>query len=131
MPMLIATTLMSAGVHVSYAVGIYLTACGLYDRVAPLGTQLVLVPLAASAGVLPLPLGPFEAVLEYLYSHSGMPLHQGLIVALAYRIASLLIAAIGMVYYLSSRAEIREDLAADAEPLDGFRLVPENTSQAA
>lgn len=132
LPMLALTTLMSAGVHLLFTLGIYLTACGLYDRVAPLSTQLVLAPLSASAGILPLPMGPFEAVLEFLYSHSGMPLHQGLIVALAYRIASVLIAAVGIAYYLWSRAEILDDLdSADAEPLDAFRLVPENTSQAA
>jgi glycosyltransferase 2 family protein len=132
LPMLFVTTLMSAGVHLLFTLGIYLTATALYDRVAPLGTQLVLAPLAASTGALPLPMGPFEAVLEFLYSHSGMPLHQGLIVALAYRIASVLIAAVGMAYYFSSRAEIEQDLeSVESEPLDGFQLVPENSSQAA
>lgn len=132
LPMLGLTTLLSAGVHVLFAVGIYLTACGLYDRVAPLSTQLVLAPLAATAGILPLPVGPFEAVLEYLYSQSGMPLHQGLIVALAFRIATLLIAALGIVYYLASRAEIAAELKRDgAESLDAFQLVPDNSTRAA
>lgn len=130
LPMLFLTTLMSVGAQVLNALGIYLLACGLYDRVVPFATQLVIVPLAVSSSVIPLPLGPFEVVLEFLYSRAGMPVHQGLIVALAYRIATLLIVAIGMLYYLASRDQVAAGLS-DAETLDAFALSAENGSRAA
>jgi hypothetical protein len=130
LPMLVLTTLMSVAAQVINASGIYLLACGLYDRVVPFATQLVIVPLAVSSSVIPLPLGPFEVVLEFLYSRAGMPFHQGLIVALAYRIATLLIVAIGMVYYLGSRDQVAASLS-DAESLDGLALSAENGSRAA
>jgi uncharacterized protein (TIRG00374 family) len=130
MPMLTLTTLMSVGVHVLNAWGVYLIACGLYDRVVPFATQLVLVPLAMSTSAIPLPLGPFEVVLEFLYSRSGMPLHQGLIVALAYRLATLLVAVVGMLYYLASRDQTPAAVS-DAESLDALGLSAENSSRAA
>lgn len=132
LPMLALTTIMSAGVHVLTTVGIYLIACGLYDHVVPFSTQLVVVPLAVSASVIPLPLGPFEALLEFLYGLTGMPLHQGLIVALAFRIATLLIAVVGIVYYLASRDQVAAGLSgAESEPLDAFAVAAENSSRAA
>ena len=130
LPMLALTTLMSVGVHVLNTLGLYLLACGLYDHVLPFSTQLVVVPLASSTSVIPLPLGPFEVVLEYLYSRSGMPLHQGLIVALAFRIATLLLAVIGMIYYFASRDQVAAGLS-QSEPLDAFALSAENSGHAA
>jgi uncharacterized protein (TIRG00374 family) len=130
LPMLLATTLMSVGVQVLIVFGIYLTACGLYDRVAPLGVQFVCVPLSGSTGVLPLPIGPFEWALDSLYARFGMPLHQGLIVALAYRIITVLIAFVGVCYYLGSRQEVAEGIQAaeqdQSPPLDVLPMAPHN-----
>ena len=71
------------------------------------------MPLSAATQEIPLPLGPFEAVLDCLYTHvpvAGPPIAvgQGLIVALAYRLITLLIAALGVVYYLGNRREMAE-----------------------
>jgi glycosyltransferase 2 family protein len=130
LPMLAVTAIMTVAVHLLNPLGLYLIGCGLYDRVLPFSTQVVVVSLAASTSVIPLPLGPFEVVLEFLYCRSGMPLHQGLIVALAFRIATLLLAVIGMVYYVASRDQVAGGLSV-AEPLDAFALSTENSSHAA
>jgi uncharacterized protein (TIRG00374 family) len=130
LPMIGVTTLMSVVVHVLNTLCVYLVACGLYDRVVPFSTQLVLVPLALSSSVIPLPLGPFEVILEYLYVQSGMPLHQGLIVALAYRMVTVLIAVVGMGYYLASRHQIARLGEPDAEALDAFGVAAENSRAA-
>jgi hypothetical protein len=48
-------------------------------------------------------MGPFEYVLDQLYGVLQTPAHQGLIVALAYRIICVVVAAAGAVYYLLSK----------------------------
>lgn len=96
---------MSVGVHSLFATGVYLIACGLYEDVPPLHTHFVVTPLSAATGVLPIPVGPFEAVLELLYRPVGMPEYRGFIVALGYRLACILIAGVGICYYLASREE--------------------------
>lgn len=109
---LIGATLMSVAVHSCFTVGVFLIACGLYDEVLPLSTHFVIMPISASMGVIPLPLGPFEAVLEFFYTQMPggvkMLTGQGLIVALCYRIITVLIALVGICYYLGSRREVAE-----------------------
>ena len=59
-------------------------------------------------------MGPFEYVLDFLYT--TMPTDgviapgQGLIVGLAFRIMTIVIAFLGIFYYLSSRQELSEVL---------------------
>ena len=109
---LLVATLMSVGVHSLFTLGVFLIACGLYEEVLPLATHFVIMPVSASMGVIPLPLGPFEAVLEFFYIQMPgdvkMLAGQGLIVALCYRIITVLIAAVGICYYLGSRQEVAE-----------------------
>jgi hypothetical protein len=113
---LAASAAITVAVHTLFALGIYLIAVGLYDDVHPLGTQLVFVPLSAATGVLPISLGPFEGVLDLLYAKMPLPDHgqmvagQGLVVALGYRMITLVIAAVGLAYYLGSRREVAEVL---------------------
>jgi hypothetical protein len=63
---------------------------------------------------VPINLGPFEFVLDALYAAIPLPdgRHmtpgQGLVVALGYRVITVLIAAIGLCYYLGSRSEVAE-----------------------
>lgn len=110
---LFLSCVMSVGVHCSFAVGCYLIACGLPGNHLSLADHFVVMPLSAATQVIPLPLGPFEAVLDCLYSHvpvEGLPIapNQGLVVALAYRLITLLIAALGLPYYLRNRAEVAQ-----------------------
>ncbi|MBN2578893.1 MAG: flippase-like domain-containing protein [Pirellulales bacterium] len=110
---LLLASLLSLILQGLFVVGLYLIARGLPGNVPTLAMHFVLVPLSSIAGVLPLPLGPFEGVLDYLYTKVPPPgaivyKGQGLVVALAYRIITLLIAALGIYYYFGYRREVKE-----------------------
>ncbi len=111
---LVNSCLISVAVHSLFTMGVFWIACGLFQQVLPLITHFVILPVSASMGVIPLPLGPMEAVLEYLYTRVPAPegvvivAGQGLIIALAYRIITVLFAAVGLGYYLTSRREVAE-----------------------
>jgi hypothetical protein len=57
-------------------------------------------------------MGPFEYVLDRLYlcapmaGGATMTAGQGLVVALGYRLITVLIAAVGICYYLAGREEV-------------------------
>ncbi len=110
---LLAAT-MSICVHSLFAIGAYLIARGLPGFVPTIGTFFVIMPLSAVTGILPLPMGPFELVFEFLYTRLPLPAGcviskgQGLIIALAYRVITVLIAAVGFLYYLGARREVAE-----------------------
>ena len=118
LPTLAAAFVASIAIHSLFSVGVYLVACGLYEHVHSVGMHFVIIPLSAATGVLPITMGPFEGVLALLYK--GIPLPgapaevaanlfgQGVAVALAYRIITVLIAAVGACYYLGSRQEVAE-----------------------
>lgn len=116
MPVLLASAVMSIGVHSLFTVGIYLITRGLYGQFHALSTQFVISPLTAATGVLPVNFGPFEYTLDRLFS--GIPLPdgsrmitgQGFVVALGYRIINVLTAIVGVAYYLASRQEVAEVL---------------------
>jgi len=110
---LAVSSLISIGVHSLFACGCYLIACGLPGNHLSLAEHFVVMPLSAATGILPLPLGPFEFVLEFLYTHvpvAGPPIAtgQGLVVALVYRLITVLIAALGVFYYFGNRREMVE-----------------------
>jgi len=114
---LAGSALMSVFVHGLFATGVYCIARGLPGDDLSLPMHWVVAPLAAATGVIPLPLGPFELVLEYLYTHVPatqvaaqvtIVAGQGLVVALAYRLITVLIAAVGVGYYLTNRQELAE-----------------------
>ena len=118
-------TAMSVAVHTLFATAVFCVAAALYDRHHTLGVHLVVSPLSAATGVLPVNLGPFEGVLNFLYtavplSDGGyLPSGQGLVVALGYRIGTVLIAAVGVVYYLAARREVAhwvEEAASELPP---------------
>jgi glycosyltransferase 2 family protein len=107
------TCTMSVAVHCLFAVGVYLIACGLPGNHLTLANHFVVMPVSAATQVIPLPIGPFEAVLDYLYTHVPIAgpvivAGQGLVVALVYRLITLLIAASGVVYYFGNRREMAE-----------------------
>ncbi len=109
---LVLATLMSVAVHTLFATSVFFIAAGLYDAHHTLAVHLVVSPLSAATGVLPVNLGPFEGVLNFLYTAVPLadgrylPSGQGLVVALGYRIGTVLIAAVGVVYYLAARREV-------------------------
>lgn len=118
---LLASALMTVPVHCLFALGVYLIAAGLYDPVLPLEVHLVVVPLSAATAVLPVNVGPFEFVLDQLYvaiplaDGGSMVGGQGLVVALGYRLITVLIAGVGMIYYFGGRREVAEAMHAAEE----------------
>ena len=79
-------------------------------------THLLLIPLAEIVGVIvPLPggVGALEAAVQESYRLAGARPGIGLLAVGAYRVTTILVAAIGSVYYLSSRRQIQELLAAE------------------
>jgi len=109
---LVGSTAVSFVVHGMFATGIYFIARGLPGEDLSLSMHWVVAPLAASTGAIPLVMGPMEFVLEYLYTHvpEGVAIGagQGLVVALCYRLITVLIAVVGFCYYLGSRREVSE-----------------------
>lgn len=77
--------------------------------------HLQIVPLAETAGVLPITpggLGTTEAALASLYEASGANYHDGVIVALGQRIVMLLVAAVAIGYFFIQRRAVRKSLQA-------------------
>jgi uncharacterized protein (TIRG00374 family) len=114
-PLVLASTFaMSVFVHVSLCVAIYLAAAAIFVQPPTMAEHFIIVPLSMCAGAVPLApggLGEFEAAMGVLYML--LPAHRndnGIVVALVYRLMTVLIAVIGAVYYWSSRREVTEIL---------------------
>jgi len=137
MSVVLVAAVMSVGVHSLFTVGVFMIAHGLYDRVLSLSQHFVVNPLSAATGVIPLAMGPMEIVLNELYVHVTLPgggmmgRGQGLVVALGYRIATMLIAVAGVCYYLRSRKEVAEVLHDAEEEADRGQTGPALVSETA
>ncbi len=113
--------LMSMGVHALLGLSIFLIARGLFGQTPTLAEHMIIVPLSNVAGGVPfMPggLGTFEFAMEKLYIYvptNGPGDVIGVLVALTYRIVTIAIAAIGVVYYWTSRSEMRDVINAAAE----------------
>jgi hypothetical protein len=113
---LILSAIMTVGVHSLFAIGCYLIACVLFDyhlANLSLSRHFVVMPLSAAMQVIPVPIGPTEFAMNYLYPSVARPgviitTGQGLLVALVYRLFSVLIAALGVFYYFGNRHEMAE-----------------------
>ena len=146
---LTAGAVMSVGVHSLFTLGVFLIAVGLFGELLPkplsLKSHFVISPLSAATGVIPLCMGPFETVLSYLYEWVGGTANsqaQGLVVALGYRIITVLIAMVGLAYYFSARREVTEAMHGDKHldendnrgqnsDTNRKKLPPENSQSAA
>ncbi len=103
--------IMSLGVHSLTTLCMYCIGLGLSCDAPPLATLFCIVPIAMLMGVLPLPLGALGAIegaMEFLYINAdpGIPAGTGMIVALGFRVATLVVAIIGFCYYLSNRSTV-------------------------
>ncbi len=120
----LVAVLMSIGTHALFALALFLIATALFQHVPTLREHLIMVPLGMVAGAVPfLPggLGAFEFAIGELYrivpAASNVDV-SGVLVALVYRLMTILVAAIGMIVYWSSRGEVRqvmEDVEHDRE----------------
>jgi len=118
---LLFTLVMSLGTHALYALGVYMIATGVAQpQTATLAEHFVIVPIGWFAQALPLPLGAlgaFELAMGELYffvPKTGMPMAEGIWIALVYRVVTIIIAAVGIIFYLRNRREV-SDVWKDAE----------------
>jgi uncharacterized protein (TIRG00374 family) len=115
--------LMSIAVHGFWTLTIYLLTLGIYSgetRDLSLAGEFVVVPLSESVGVIPLVMGPMEVVLDFLYANVfALDKRQGFVVCLGYRLITLLVATVGMCYYLGARQELATAIHANARPPAG------------
>lgn len=113
---LILSAVMTFGVHGLFAIGCYFIACGLFaDDLANLSLprHFVVMPLSAAMQVIPVPIGPTEFAMNGLYPSVWLVAQdatkgQGLLVALTYRLITVLIAPLGLFYYFGNRREMAE-----------------------
>ncbi len=105
---LLASGMMSAGVHGLFALGIYMVTLGLPGTRLPLSEHFVVVPLSTVASMIPLPAGPQEGAIQFLFAQLAGAGTKGLVVGLSYRIITILIALVGVCYYLGARREVAQ-----------------------
>jgi uncharacterized membrane protein YbhN (UPF0104 family) len=117
---LLAAAAISVLVQSMFAVGLYLFAAGLLPvaTTPSLADHFLMVPLAMLTGIIPVPggLGAFEGALEFLYRWvpaTAATTGDGLVVALAYRLSTLVITGIGLVFYMASRKQVSDVLATE------------------
>ncbi|MEX0610996.1 MAG: lysylphosphatidylglycerol synthase transmembrane domain-containing protein [Pirellulales bacterium] len=101
----------------------YLVARGLPIEEPPWREHLVIIPVAALVGAIPITpsgLGTLELAVEELYQAvpGGVAVKQGegALVALARRLTEMAVALVGLVFYLTHRREV-EEVYAEAEEL--------------
>lgn len=130
---LFAGLAMSVLVHFLFPTCMLFIILGLPAEGPPIYTHYVVVPISLLASVLPLPgggLGVLEFAIAELYKTIG-GYNEGLVAAFIYRAITILLALIGLVYYLTHRGEVSEVLeeAAEEEEHEGS-VLPINTAVA-
>ena len=106
--MLLVSGLMTVLVHLLFSFGIWLIALGFFGFAPSAADHLVLHPVANVTQIIPLSLGPYEMVLDKMYTifpiagHDTYKAGYGLLIALGYRIISLLLGGTGALFYLCS-----------------------------
>jgi uncharacterized protein (TIRG00374 family) len=102
--------LMSLPVHLSFGVSLWFLSSGIFTslKVPSLPEHIMLYSAVNITSMIPLAAGPFEFVLAQLYPLFGVAIGVGMMVAIAFRIIAILVAAIGIIFYFTLRAELHE-----------------------
>lgn len=99
-------------VHLLYVVAIAVMSRGIGiipEHRPSVGSIFVIVPPSMIAGALPI--GFYEVAITLLFraaSPPGAPPNMGLLIALGYRLTQILIATIGVAYWLAGRREVEK-----------------------
>ncbi len=111
------TAVATVPVHTFLTISIYFLAMGMGFQKVPFRDYFAVYPVSSILSTIPLPAGPQETGIVFLYRKvdikAGAPperaQQEGTILALVYRLSTILIAPIGAAYYfLGSRAEVSE-----------------------
>ena len=115
-PTVAATLVISVFSHALFTLSMFLIAHAMFTHVPSLREHLIIVPLGMVAGSLPMTpagFGAFEFAIEKLYQMiPADPQNDvaGILVALVYRLLTILVAMIGIVVYWTSQREVQEVL---------------------
>jgi glycosyltransferase 2 family protein len=119
---LFMSALMTIPVHCLLTISVLLIAMGLRFTTVPWGDYFGIFPVSAIFGTIPLAAGPIEWGIVNFYTQSiirvtndakliASAAQDGLILALIYRLSTILISPIGAAYYfLGGRSEVAEVL---------------------
>ena len=100
-------------VHLGFAVSLFFLAQGLFHKSPSLFDHVVLYCSGNVGSIIPLSAGPLEYFLDELYPLfpvvGGVPFQHGygMTIGVAYRLATVGVALVGVVYYFLSRAEVK------------------------
>ena len=128
--------LISVVTHSMFALSLYLIAQAMFVHVPTLREHLILVPLGMVAGSLPLApagFGAFEFAIEKLYQIIPAATDidvAGILVALVYRLLTILVAMIGIVVYWSSRREVQQVLDEVEHETAAWNMASEGIAEA-
>ena len=105
--------ILSVSVHLLLAVGVYVSARAIFSDVPSLGQHLVISPVANVVGAIPLTpggLGSYELATTFLYDllSSDANRGRGVIIGLVYRFSTIAVAAVGLIFYWTHRAEFSQ-----------------------
>ena len=114
---LLAILAMGVAAHALLAVTIHFADRAVHPVTPRLTEHFVISPLAMVATAAPVPggLGTYEFAMNFLYEKlpsQTMEEGQGFSVAVLYRLLTIVIAAIGVVYYWLNRSEISQAVSA-------------------
>ncbi len=103
-------------VHLCFAISLFLIARALFHKSPTLIDHIILYCSGNVGSILPLSAGPLEYFLDELYPlfpiANGETFQHGygMAIGVAYRLATIGVALVGVVYYLLSLAEVRSAL---------------------
>lgn len=119
--LLISSIGFGVSVHILLVFSFHAVALGLPLDHPPLIQHFCIVPLAETAGAVPLTpggLGATEAALAALYSSVGADHNSGLIVALVQRIVMLSVGVLAIMFYYTHRESTRSIMQEAEEAMD-------------
>ena len=133
---LVLSLVMSMGLHSLYAVMFYLIGGSLLDQAGQmtprpeLSMHFAFVPIGMATGTLPI--GAQEAALNVLYpaflppEQASIAANKGFLLTLVYRVFQVLIATLGVAYYVASRRELAHvtEEEEEIEKLEEGELIP-------
>ncbi len=130
--------LLSVIVQAGFAVSVFLICLGMYgitNESPGLGEHFVIVPLGMLVSTLPIApagLGLFEAAIEWGYHvvPQQQPTASGTLVALVFEVVKVCLAGLGMLFYWTAPADLRETLV-EAETSEDRKESPLLLQQAA